>query len=194
MGTEGEPEEYNYIYIQRHKDHMVGEKYLKSKWFKKYLPLYKSAVEYLPAVDKCGTIIDLGCGVGYLAKVLFEKGYTKYIGIDFSSAMLEEAKKQIPKVTFILGDLRSKEIHEFFKQYKIFIILETLEHIEKDLDIIKDISCGSLVVFSVPSFNSRFHVRYFKDIDEIIERFGSFLDFKESKKIGKKFLFKCIKK
>jgi len=183
MGREGKSEEY------------TGKKYLNPKRLKKYLPLYKSAVEYLPAADECETIIDLGCGVGNLAKVLFKKGYTKYMGIDFAPTMLEKAKEQVPEVTFILGDLRSKEIYEVFKQYKIFIILETLEHIEKDLDVIKNIPCGSLVIFSVPSFDHKFHVRHFKNIDEIVERFSPFLDFKESKKIKEKFfLSKCIKK
>jgi len=183
MGKEGKPEEY---------DLLIGK--LSSRINRKYLPLYKSAVEYLPTIDKCGTIMDLGCGVGFFTKVLFEKGYTKYIGIDFAPALLEEAKKRVPEATFILGNLRNKEIHKIFQKHKIFTILEVLEHIEKDLDVIENIPHGSLVIFSVPKFNSKFHVRYFRNMNEIIGRFGPFLDFKESKKIRGLFLSKCIKK
>lgn len=186
MGREGNPEEY------------IGDGYLKPKIFSRYLPIYKKAISYLPPPEKSDTIVDLGCGVGFFAKVLFEMGYKEYIGIDFSQDMIAKSRNRFPTATFILGDLRNKEIHKIFQKYKIFVILETLEHIEKDLDIIKNIPKGSLVIFSVPNFDAKFHVRYFKNINEVIERFKIFLDFEDSHIIKRKyaefFLFKCRRK
>jgi len=176
----------------------TGNGYMVKKIFKRYLPLYEAAVGYLPISDKCNTIVDLGSGVGHFAKILFDKGYIKYIGIDFAPAMLKKSKKQVPEATFILGDLRNEEIHKIIQKHKIFVILETLEHIEKDLDIIKNIPQGSLVIFSVPNYDHPAHVRHFKTINNVIERFEHLLKFKDNliirNKTRKIFLFKCIRK
>jgi len=186
MGREGKAKEY------------VGDSYLKPKIFRRYLPIYKKAISYLPPVEECSTVVDLGCGVGYFAKVFFEMGYLKYIGIDFSQNMIEKSKKQVPSATFILGDLKNEEIYKIIQKHKIFVILETLEHIEKDLDVIKNIPKESLVIFSVPNFDGKFHVRYFKNADEVIKRFENFLEFKDiyinKMKHLEFFLFKSIRK
>ena len=91
-----------------------------------YQPLFNTAADFLPAPRKCSTIIDLGCGTGWFAKVLFDRGYTRYIGIDFSPAMIEKARKLLPKATFIIGDLRSKETQKVIQKYNTFVTLETL--------------------------------------------------------------------
>jgi len=186
MGREGRSEEY------------IAKGYFKPKIFRRYLPIYEKAISYLPPPEESDVVVDLGCGVGYFTKVFFEMGYTKYLGIDFSQDMIDASKKQVPYADFILGDLRDNETIKILQKYKIFVILETLEHIEKDIDIIKNIPKESLVIFSVPNFDGKFHVRYFNNIDEVIERFENFLEFKDSYIIKKKsaefFLFKCIRK
>ncbi|SDI90438.1 class I SAM-dependent methyltransferase [Natribacillus halophilus] len=48
-------------------------------------------------------IIDLGCGTGQLTSRIAESG-AKVTGIDHSKAMIEEAKKQFPAMTFIEAD------------------------------------------------------------------------------------------
>jgi len=183
MGREGKPNEY------------TGEGYLNSKVITKYLPLYKVAISYLPQASKCDTILDLGCGIGNFAKMLLEAGYSKYLGIDFSSVVLNKARKQVPEAAFVLADLRSKKAYEIFQEYNVFIILETFEHIKNDLDIVENIPHESLVIFSVPSFDSKFHVRHFKNVNEVVNRFKYFLNFKESKIINHKyFISRCIRK
>ena len=154
------------------------------------------AISNLPSVENCDPIIDLGCGVGNFAKMLIEAGYTNYLGIDFSLTVINNAKKQVPGCTFLLMDLRNKKSRTIFRNYKIFIALETFEHIKNDLEVIKDIPFGILLIFSVPTFDSKFHVRYFKTVDDVIDRFGHFLDFKDDCiKIRKTiFLFRCIRK
>ena len=45
-------------------------------------------------------ILDLGCGNGSVARELEKRGHTgKYIGMDFSEEMLEEARKNVPRPT-----------------------------------------------------------------------------------------------
>jgi len=188
MGREGTAEEYS------------GESQIKPEYPARYALLYKTAISYLPKPEDCSTVVDLGCGTGNLATVFLEPGYTKYLGIDFSPPTIQYARERVPGVPFIVGDLRDKEIQTIFPWHRIFIALETLEHIENDLDIIRSIPCGSLVIFSVPNFDGPFHVRHFKSMSEVFERYATLLDFKENKVIicpqflqGRYFLFKCIR-
>jgi len=182
MGREGEPWEY----IGAYKDGV----------FDRLLPLYKSVVKYLPLPHEADTIVDLGCGIGMFTEVVFKAGYTKYIGIDFSPTMIGRSKKRVPEAKFIIGDLRDKETQKIIENYKIFVSLEVLEHIENDLDIIAAIPVNSLVIFSVPNFGGEFHVRHFNSEIEVIKRYNKLLRFDKYITIGngvKRFLFKGIR-
>lgn len=190
MGREGKPED------------ATGESSFKPGIFEKfYLPLYKAVIEYLPSKDKCGIVVDLGCGVGFFAKVLFENGYTKYIGVDFSPAVVEKAKVYAPGADFIVADLRSELASKVYQEYRVFVALESLEHIKEDIEVLEKIPSRSLVVFSVPNYDSRFHVRYFASEEEVIDRYKNVLDFIEHKNLpliagggSRFFIFKAIRK
>jgi len=58
-------------------------------------------------------ILDLGCGNGKLAQALADEGYQgKYLGVDFSSELLEIARKGLENFnncSFIQGDLSSQD-------------------------------------------------------------------------------------
>ena len=142
------------------------------------LPLHKMASQFLDDVLPDETIVELGCGAGFLAEALVGR---KYIGIDFSNAMLAKAGERTKNMKFILADLRDTETFKIYKEYRVFILIEVLEHIIADCEIINSIPHGSLVVFSVPSFNSAGHVRCFKNEKEIKDRYSKWLDFEEVK-------------
>lgn len=55
-------------------------------------------------VSEDGLVADLGCGPGQVAGYLHRRG-TRMIGIDLSSAMLDEARRLHPEVEFRQGDL-----------------------------------------------------------------------------------------
>ena len=161
--------------------------------FDRLLPLFTAAAEHLPPPNKASTIIDMGCGIGMFAEVVFNVGYTKYLGIDFSPTVITLSKKRVPEAEFIVGNLKDKEIHKLIENYKIFVLLEVLEHIEADLDIIAAIPSNSLVIFSVPSFDDPFHVRHFNSVNSVIKRYESLIKFNKSKTIDHRFLFSCIR-
>jgi len=140
------------------------------------LSYHKMAFQYLEDVPFNETIVELGCGCGYLAELLTGRAY---IGIDFSTAVLEKAKERVGDMTFILADLRESRNFEIYKAFRVFVLLEVLEHIIADQAIIASISPGSRVVFSVPSYDSAGHVRCFKNQNEVKERYREWLDFDE---------------
>lgn len=139
--------------------------------------VYEIAASLLPAPDNHPNIADLGCGTGRFAKLLFNRGYEKYWGIDFSEARIKEARQYVPQFDFSVGNLLSEKIHAKFAEFNVFVILEVLEHINSDCDLLSKIPEGKPVIFSVPNYDSAAHVRYFNDSDEIVHRYSMLLNF-----------------
>jgi len=176
----------------------TGAGYLKPGYFEKFGYIYAEMVDFLP--DEFEKIIDLGCGPGFFAKVLIEKHpYADYMGIDFSFNMISHSKKLMPELNFIVGNLKDIEIHRLYKPEYVYVCMETLEHVEADIEIIKSIPKSALLLFSVPNYNSKAHVRYFNNEDEIIKRYSELLIVENSKTVHtsitqKIFMFKSRRK
>lgn len=184
MGTERGPGFY------------TGDKYMKPEIYARYEPVYRQAVSLLPPPGVCPRIIDLGCGVGHFARMVDEGGYAGYLGIDFSEQMLEKARANAPGLQFVQGDLLERSSQWIYNNNGIFVLLEVLEHIKDDLAALDNISFGSQVIFSVPSFDARSHVRRFKNTGAVIARYGHLLRFDKIVQLpwgksNKVFMFKC---
>jgi len=52
------------------------------------------------------SILDVGCGPGYVSVAATERGATA-IGLDFSSAMIAIARKKLPRINFLEGDAQN---------------------------------------------------------------------------------------
>lgn len=164
-----------------------------------YSPLYTAALHYLKHVPKSETIVDLGCGPGLLAKLLFDSGRHAYLGIDFSAVLLTRARQIVRNANFILADLRSGSTHEIYRKFRVFVLLEVLEHLTNDQTLLASIPSGSQVIFSVPNFDSKAHVRHFLSLDTVITRYNKCLDFSVSiifsiSEHNKIFLFNTIRR
>jgi SAM-dependent methyltransferase len=95
-------------------------------------PLLKHlAGEYLP---EGGSVLDLCCGTGQLARVLTEKGY-KVTGIDISAGQLRFARKNAPAARFIRADARSFKLNRKFNA--VFSTFDALNHILTLEDLVK---------------------------------------------------------
>lgn len=166
MGTEKPPEFYD-----------NNTKYMNPSIIERYMPVYKAVADMLPLPDECPTIVDLGCGVGHFAKLIKDRGYKKYIGIDFSEGMVEKARTQVPGFSFIIGDLRNNVVQDIYTKHKLFIAIETFEHIVDDIGIIESLIGGSQIIFTLPSFDAKSHVRCFQDINQIMDRYERYLNY-----------------
>jgi glycosyltransferase involved in cell wall biosynthesis len=85
-------------------------------------------------------ILDIGCGQGKLSKYI-----ENYAGFD------------MVKNPYLVADIYTHE----YGDYDAYVLLEVLEHLTRDIDIIKKIPVGKEIVFSVPSFDDPSHVRMF---------------------------------
>src|SRR5436190_7756662 len=58
---------------------------------------------------RTGTVVDLGCGSGILARRMTDAGYD-VLGVDVSAAMLDIARAQAPKARFVEAPLLDAEL------------------------------------------------------------------------------------
>jgi len=147
---------------------LVGKELVASPW----LELYRETAKLLPLPSCRKTIADLGCGTGRFARHLHDLGHAGYIGIDFSGVRIAESRRYVPQFEFIQADLFSDMVPSRTWNADVFVLLEVLEHVERDLKLLSRIPKGRLVVLSVPSYPSESHVRHFRTIGEAKTRYG----------------------
>ena len=121
---------------------------------------------------KATSILDLGCGPGQFAEYLAENSCDfDYVGIDFSSVAISQARRKCPQYSFYEEVLPMGDYLQFGDPDAL-ICTEVLEHIEDDLALLSSYPSGKFLVLSVPNFDSFAHVRYFLNRKDVIGRYG----------------------
>jgi hypothetical protein len=118
-------------------------------------------------------LLDIGCGPGHLAHMLYDNGFKNYTGIDFSDVAIKMARAKVPSYNFIKDDLRTINYSKYY-DYKI-ICTEALEHIENDIDLLKKLP-PNYIIFSVPDFMTVDHYRTYKNEKFIKEYYKNVLN------------------
>lgn len=146
--------------------------------------MFNNALEWVKKLDRNIPICEIGCGSGQFANMLFDQGYVKYAGIDFSNQALELARSANPKYAhqFICKDAFSYLQSGKKEDHKLFIMFEVLEHLNKDRELLELLPTGSAVILSVPNFKSFNHVRIFDSLESIKNRY-QMLDISEYKEM-----------
>jgi 2-polyprenyl-3-methyl-5-hydroxy-6-metoxy-1,4-benzoquinol methylase len=140
--------------------------------------VYDLALGFLPPANNYPTIMDIGCGTGMFARLLFKKGYSNYMGFDVAKKRVDIAKQAVPTFDFFVRNVYDEEyLKPLFKNFEYFVSLEVLEHLEKDREIIAMIPKGRKIIFSVPNYWTPSHVRAFANRGMIKERFKDMLEF-----------------
>lgn len=173
------------------------------EYYEMWLSAANHVISHNPEV-----VVDLGCGAGHFAEILkrcyIDKkiNLNKYYGYDFSSVALDMANKMVKNPLFIF---EKQDLYTFDFSHKkpkdtLYVSYEFLEHINGDIEVLEKIPSGSTISFSVPSFDSKGHVRFFKSKKEIYNRYNSVIDIKNIQVFIKKqkssndklFLFLCL--
>ncbi len=89
---------------------------------------YPTAARFVGPVDGC-RLLDLGCGNGYLLREIVRRQPNAPVaGIDFSRALLSNARTQVPSGSFCLGDLNTS-LPFADASYDLVILSEVYEHL-----------------------------------------------------------------
>lgn len=105
--------------------------------------------EFAGVVEPGGYILDAGCGLGEVARILVRKGF-QVTGIDISQKMIEIARHRAPDAEFELGDMSALEFDD-----------ETFDGI-----------VSTYAVFHVPRTK---HLGMFKDFYRVLKKDGALL-------------------
>ena len=146
MGCEMKADYYNNIYCSKG-NHLKHYKYVP------HYPVLQVAFGMLSDIDD-PQILELGCGTGQFAQMLWDRGLKCYKGIDFSALAIEIAKRKSPQA-FEVGNVFDAN----YEGFNTVVVMEVLEHIEDDLQLIGCIPEGMNIIFSVPNFIDPSHVR-----------------------------------
>lgn len=171
---ETETEYYNDLYSR--------EDYRTGAWFTREptASRMRLAASLIPRGSK---VFDFGCGVGWFAECIEATVSIKeYIGLDFSEEAISIAQSTFGAnhdvFKFIRHDIR-EPISLQFDRDSILVCCETLEHIERDFDVIRLWPQNIPVLISLPTFDGPSHVRAFEHDSDIIERYKDVFDLKD---------------
>lgn len=137
-----------------------------------YYPLYQLVIKLIESFPS-PRILELGCGIGDLGRMIIEKGWP-YRGFDFSEEAIGQCRRLCPEGDFFAGDVYSPEDY-LPVDYTVAVALEVLEHVD-DLQVIQHIPPGVRLIASVPDYDDIAHLRLYKDVKtDIIDRFRPYL-------------------
>lgn len=81
------------------------------------------------SIQEAGTVGDLGCGPGHVARYLDARG-VNVIGIDLSSGMIEQARRLNPGIHFQQGDMLALDVED--EAWAGAVAFYSLIHIPRD--------------------------------------------------------------
>ena len=132
-------------------------------------------VKSLLSIDKTHSILDAGCGEGYISYYLSKKA--KVVGLDISTKLIKENKKLAHKrLSFIALDLNYLS-KKFKNRFDKIICLEVLEHAKNFENIIHNFSKAlkkkGILFATIPIFEGHGHFNYdISYVKRIIEKEG----------------------
>lgn len=148
-----------------------------------HLERYNFASQFVPGKK----VLDMACGTGYGAKLLKLSGSSYVLGIDISSETIKFAKSRCKThgLGFIISSADNVSVKD--KSFDLIISFETIEHLNKYLDYLKEIKRllkdDGLFIISTPnkkfSVPNPYHVHefYLKEFRELLSGHFQNVDF-----------------
>lgn len=146
----------SYKYYQRY-SHYIKKRNLSS------IPLFSQIKNWLP--KKGETIVDLGCGVGYLLNWLCQGNKYKGVGVDFSREAIKHASQLYPKIHFLKEDVTCLPFPA--ESFDIALAINIVEHLKDSEKFLKGarrvLKKGGILILSTPDKNSLYRKLFIHD-------------------------------
>lgn len=93
-------------------------------------------VEIITRLEDVKRICDLGCGNGYLAGQLAERGY-EVTGVDASLSGIEIATRSYAKARFVRAELNRKLPEHIANEFDLVVSSDVIEHMYRPSDLLE---------------------------------------------------------
>ena len=163
------PETYDRIFAGGGQDGVYDLPYQRSL----YYPLFAAVHRHLRRMNY-PAVLEVGCGPGGFAHLMWDQGARNYVGFDFSSVAVEKARSIVPGQKFFVGDAMKPETYAGIV-YEAVVCTEVLEHIPDDRGAIAQWRTGATCICSVPNFDADVHVRHFRTEREVTDRYSDLI-------------------
>lgn len=153
----------------------VLPKYHDPFWRSHYYPIWTVIVDRVRR-QQLRRVVDIGCGPGQFAAMLFQMGeIQQYDGLDFSAHAVEIAKTACPQGRYHVDDATTTDLCRM-TPHDVVICMEVLEHVERDDQVISRFQPGIRAICTVPNFDYQSHVRYFTTTAQVQDRYAKLFD------------------
>ena len=147
----------------------------------RYDALFRKVIERLRERGS-RSILEVGCGSGFLAELILKEHRATYHGFDFSSEAVRNAGTRTGRPgLFSIGN--ALDAGSYGYDYDMIVCTEVLEHVDGDLDVIRLWRDGASCICSVPNFDWPGHVRFFNTTGEVEARYGALVEIEAVLKI-----------
>lgn len=127
-----------------------------------------------------GRVLEIGCGVGKLTRVVRDRGL-HIVGVDMNASKIEQARRNLTDVTFLQSDVATLALPP--RSFDTVLLPEILEHVTEEtgnriLDVAwRMLAAGGRLVVSVPNENCIPHPNHIRQFDRLalsnlLNRFG----------------------
>lgn len=118
----------------------------------KFLPYFNSLADYLIKLYRPQTVLDIGCGKGFLAYAFKKKGIESY-GMDISRYAIQNAPEEV-KGHLIISDIGKDELPFVNDYFDLIIMSEILEHLHNHKHAISEVKrvlkLGGIIYVATP--------------------------------------------
>ena len=148
-------------------DNNVPSIYKRLSWAYEYITYIDFVRKYIKEKLKPDTMLDIGCGDGYLVNSFDYDTNKLYKGIDISERAIGFAKAFSNGYEFECIDL-----FKIDTQFNIVCLIEVLEHISDDIlksfiaEAFSKVKVGGHMVIAVPTTVEKVHKKHYRHYDE----------------------------
>jgi 2-polyprenyl-3-methyl-5-hydroxy-6-metoxy-1,4-benzoquinol methylase len=155
-------------------------------WRSNYYPLLRTVLREIRH-QRVARVLEVGCGTGWFAQMIFDYTGCEYHGFDFSEVAVQTARRTTGRPDqFAVADALEPDTYNV--PYDSVVCTEVLEHIREDQRAVSLWRPGVRVVASLPNFDADTHERFFRTEQEIVSRYEKWITFEWIKRVKRPLL------
>ena len=139
-----------------------------------YYPMFRKTLQEVIRLD-AKHVLEVGCGSGSFAEMLFDHTDIPYSGFDFSRAGVEKAAHRTGRGNaFRVSNALDPDSYR--PRHDTIVCTEVLEHVEADREVVGLWNSGVNCICTVPNFDFDTHVRFFMTAEEVHDRYADLIE------------------